>query len=215
MPPDIDFYFDFASPYAYLAAHRIDRIAARRRRKVNWHPVLVTALYQASGAPPTPTLPVKWEYVRNDVKRVARSERIPFHEPPGYPRILLEPGRAMLWIRAAHGDETAVLFARTCFHAYFGDGVDINDRAVLAGIAGALGVQKDALLAGMADPAIKEEFKRSSTQAIERGVFGVPFVIADGEQFWGFDRFPYLEQWLGRPRRAAKAAAEEAELVPA
>lgn len=215
MPPDIDFYFDFASPYAYLAAHRIDRIAARRRRKVNWHPVLVTALYQASGTPPTPTLPVKWEYVRNDVKRVARSERIPFHEPPGYPRILLEPGRAMLWIRAVHGDETAVLFARTCFHAYFGDGIDISDPEVLAGIAAALGVEKEALLAGMSDGAIKDEFKRSSALAIQQGVFGVPFVIADGERFWGFDRFPYLEQWLSRPRRAARAALAEAEPLPA
>ncbi len=215
MPPDIDFYFDFASPYSYLAAHRIDRIAARRGRKVNWHPLLVTALYQASGTPPTPTLPVKWEYVRNDVKRIARSERLPFHEPPGYPRILLEPGRAMLWIRAAHGDESAVLFARTCFHAYFGDGVDISDLEVLAGIAGAFGVQKEALLAGMVDSAIKEEFKRSSALALQQGVFGVPFVIADGEPFWGFDRFPYLEQWLARPRRVAKAAAAEPQPLPA
>ena len=199
MTPDIDFYFDFASPYAYLAAQRIDRIAARRKRKVNWHPVLVAALYQASGTPPTPTLPVKWEYVGKDVERIASSERIPFHKPPGYPRTLLEPGRAMLWIQAAHGDETAILFARTCFHAYFGDGVDISDSAVLAGIAGALGVPKEALLAGMTDSAIKEEFKRSSALAFEQGVFGVPFVIADGEQFWGFDRFPYLEQWLSRP----------------
>lgn len=207
MPPDIDFYFDFASPYAYFAANRIDRIAARRRRKVNWHPVLVTALSQASGAALSPTLPLKWAYVRNDIKRVARIERIPFHEPPGYPRVLLEPGRAMLWIRAAHGDETAVLFARTCFHAYFADGVDIGDPEVLCGIAGALGVDKQALLTGMADSATKEAFKRSSADAIQHGVFGVPFVIADGEQFWGFDRFPYLEQWLSRGRKAVLEVA--------
>ncbi|MES2128380.1 MAG: 2-hydroxychromene-2-carboxylate isomerase [Pseudomonadota bacterium] len=201
MPADIDFYFDFASPYSYLAANRINRIAALRRRKVNWHPLVVTALYQANGTPPTPTLPVKWEYVRKDVKRIARNERIPFREPPGYPRILLTPGRAMLWIRAVHGDETAVLFARTCFHAYFGDGVDIGDVDVLAGIAAGLGVQKDALLAGMADDAIKGELKNGSTLAFQKGVFGVPFVIADGEHFWGFDRFPLLAQWLSRGRK--------------
>lgn len=193
---DIDFYFDFASPYAYFAACRIEQLAAEHGRKVVWHPVLIAALTKATGTPLAPTLPIKWEYLRRDLPRVARAENLPFRFPSGFPSLMLEPGRAMLWIGSVHGDSVAGQFARTCMQAYFGDGVDINDPEVLAGIASSFGVERGALLAGMADPAIKERFKQSSALALERGVFGVPFMLVDGEAFWGFDRLPHLAQAL-------------------
>ena len=198
MHADIDFYFDFASPYAYLASVRIDKLAAAHGRKVRWIPVLITALCQATGAPLAPLLPLKWNYVQRDLERVARAQGIPYRLPEGFPRLLVEPGRAMLWIAHTHGQDQAAAFARICFQAYFSDGVDIGDAQVLAGIAGALGVDRTALLAGMADGAIKQQLRQSSELALQKGVFGVPFVIADGEPFWGFDRFGLLDAALAR-----------------
>lgn len=192
----IDFYFDFSSPYAYLAACRIDELAAAHGRTVNWRPVLIAALTQSTGTPLAVTVPVKWDYFRLDLPRVAEAAGIPFRFPAGFPKLMLEPGRAMLWIQETHGAATAARFARTCFQAYFGDGIDLADADVVAGIGAALGVDRAALLEGMASSAIKQQFKQASQQAAAQGVFGVPFMVVDGEPFWGFDRLPLLERKL-------------------
>ena len=203
MDNDIDFYFDFASPYSYFAVQRLEKIAAAHGRRVRWLPVLVTAMCEATGSPLAPLVPLKWQYVQRDLERSARAEGLPFRVPPGFPSLLLAPGRAMLWICQAYDDKTATAFARTCLRAYFGDGVDINDAQALTGIGAALGVDRQALLAGMADPAIKAEFRDATAQALAQGAFGVPFVIADGEPFWGADRLVQLDTWLGRVREPA------------
>jgi len=137
------------------------------------------------------------------MQRTAQEEAIPFNPSPAFPQMLIAPGRAMLWVRANHGEEVAVSFARTCFQAYYADAVDIADKAVLLGIAEGLGIDGAAFLAGMEDPAIKAEFKAGNERALERGVFGVPFVLAEGEPFWGYDRLPQLERRLAALRKAA------------
>lgn len=203
MRTDIAFYFDFASPYAYLAATRIERLAAAHGKRVHWKPVLLPALSQLAGTQLAPFVPLKWQYVQHDLVRSARQAGIPYRLPPGFPQLLLGPGRAMTWLATAHGEDTAAAFARTCLTAYFGDGVDIGDREVLAGIAGGLGVERAALLAALEDEAVKAAFKQASVDAVAQGVFGVPFMIVDGEPFWGFDRLDQLELTLRGQRKAA------------
>lgn len=205
MTQDITFYFDFASPYAYFAAQRIDALAAVHGRKVRWTPVLLAALRQATGSPLAPEVPLKWAYVQRDLPRTARMLGIPYRQPPGFPRFLVEPARAMLWLRRTQDDAVASAFARRCFGAYFGDGIDL-DQEVLLGIAAALGVDRAALAAGMADPAIKQLLKEENERAIAAGVFGVPFVIADGAAFWGSDRLDQLAAHLAGQGGAAGAA---------
>lgn len=199
----LDFYFDFASGYSYFAARRIEWLAAANGATVRWHPLLLPALTQVTGVLPSPVVPVKWQYITRDMQRTAQEEAIPFNPSSAFPQMLVAPGRAMLWIRAAYGEQAAVSFARTCFQAYYADGVDIADKAVLLGIAEAQGIDGSAFLAGMEDPAIKAQFKQGNELALQRGVFGVPFVVAEGEPFWGYDRFPQLERWLAAARRAA------------
>lgn len=203
MSTDIDFYFDFVSPYAYLASTRIERLAAAHGRRVRWKPVLMTVLSKAAGTQLTPFVPMKWAYVQHDVARSARLAGIPFRWPPGFPKLLLAPGRAMMWLAATHGEDKAAAFARTCLTAWFSDGVDIDDPEVLAGIAGGLGIARAALLAALADEEVKAAFKQASEDAIAQGVFGVPFMIVDGEAFWGFDRLEQLELVLRAERKAA------------
>lgn len=196
MDRHIDFYFDFTSPYAYLAAARIEAVAARYGRSVEWHPVLLVALSEATGVKLAPFVPGKWEYVQADLARSARRLGLPFNLPPGFPQLWLNPPRAMLWIREHHGKDMAAAFARLCFKTAFGLGVDIGSIDVVADLAARVGVDPARLRDGVSDPAIKAAVKQASEEAVKRGVFGVPFMIADGEQFWGSDRFDCLEERL-------------------
>lgn len=196
MTRPIDFYFDFTSPYAYLASSRIEDIASRHGRKVQWHPVLLVALSEATGVKLSPFVPSKWAYVQKDLVRSAARIGVPFKLPPAFPQLWLNPPRAMLWIREHYGEEVAVAFARSCFRTAFGNGTDIGSIDVVADLAARVGVNADALREGVNDPAIKAAVKQASEQAVANGVFGVPFIVADGEQFWGGDRLDCLEEAL-------------------
>lgn len=203
MNPSLDFYFDFTSPYAYLAAANIDRIAAKHGRSVRWHPVLLAAMSEATGIKLAPTVSIKWTYVQMDLERGARRLGLPYQLPPAFPQLWLAPGRAMLWVEREHGADKARAFARACFHKAFGEGVDIGSVDVLAGLAAGIGIDGAALAEGAASADIKDAFKASIAGALERGVFGVPFVVADGQAFWGHDRLGELDACLDEARAAA------------
>ncbi|SFV04055.1 2-hydroxychromene-2-carboxylate isomerase [Pseudoduganella namucuonensis] len=191
----IDFYFDFASPYGYFAATCIDELAARHRREVRWTPILMAAMFQATGGTPLPLVPVKGTYVLHDIDRTARQHGIVYRQPAAFPELLLAAPRAMLWIRETHGHDLAVRFAKRCYRAYFAERKDIDSPQALLALAAELGIGPG-LEEGMRSAEGKERLKLANAAALERGVFGSPFVIADGEPFWGFDRFSQLEAWL-------------------
>jgi 2-hydroxychromene-2-carboxylate isomerase len=163
---------------------------------VRWHPVLLAAISEATGVKLTPFVPIKWSYAQKDLARSARKLGVPFTLPPAFPGLWLAPPRAMLWIRATHGDDTAQAFARACYAKAFGEGVDIGNVEVVLEEASKLGVDADALREGIGTPAIKAAFKDNIDAALTRGVFGVPFVVADEESFWGADRMHDLEEHL-------------------
>ena len=121
--------------------------------------------------------------------------KVPWTMPDPFPIATLAAARAFYWL---DGDNPALArkFARAAFHAYFGEGRDITGAETVADIAEPLGIDKDALLAAVQDPAIKERLKDETAKALEAGVFGSPFVIIDGEPFWGSDRLWMIRRWL-------------------
>ncbi|WUR13091.1 2-hydroxychromene-2-carboxylate isomerase [[Empedobacter] haloabium] len=206
MSTPIDFYFDFGSPYAYFAAARIDALAARHGRTVRWRPVLILALFKATGALPAPMVPLRGPYAERDTMRTAQLNGIVYRQPPNFPQLLLAPPRAALWIENEYGADKAATFARRCFEAYFSEGIDISQDDAIVQLAEALGVDGARLREGLHSAAIKEQLKTAGEEAIARGVFGVPFMIVDGEPFWGFDRFDQMEQWLTQAADTKAAA---------
>ena len=198
MAAPIEFWFDFSSPYGYLAAQRIEALAAKHGRAVDWHPMLLGAAFKQSGMAPLTQIPLKGDYSRRDFERSARFHGIAdFRMPATFPIPSQAPARIVLWTKA-RDPALAVKTIKALYRAYFHEGLDISNADVAADVAAREGVDRAAARAAVDDPAIKEALKREVDGGIARGVFGSPFVFVDGEPFWGLDRFDQIDRWLAR-----------------
>ena len=198
MANPIDFYFDFSSPYGYFASARIDELAAKYGRAVTWRPILLGAVFKITGGQPLPTIPLKGSYAAHDLARCARLYKVPFKLPSRFPISSIPPSRAFYWL----GDKdpaAARTLAQALFHAYFAEDRDISNPEVTGNVAAKLGVDKGEITQALNDIAVKERLKTEVDAAIERGVFGSPYIIIDGEPFWGSDRLDQVEKWLQGP----------------
>jgi 2-hydroxychromene-2-carboxylate isomerase len=195
MPAPIEFWFDFSSGYAYFAAQEIDALAQRHGRTVLWRPFMLGVAFKVTGAQGLSRTPMKGDYARHDWARIARLRKLPLVFHPEHPITQLPATRAYYWIEREQ-PEQAYAFARAAFNAYFGDGRDLRDPEIVAELVQPLGIDSEQLLFGMTEPSIKDHAKAMSDQALAKNVFGSPFIIADGEPFWGWDRLPMLDKWL-------------------
>ncbi len=195
MSAPIDFYFDFSSPYGYLASEQIEALAARHGRAVMWHAIVIDAQFQPQGGVKIPLALLRTEYARRDCERSAAFLGLPYQTPSPYPVHTEHAARAFQWLSDRNPDE-ARAFAHGVFRAYFVDGRNISEPAVLLEIAGALGLDREEVSNAFSDLATKARLKAEIDLAEARGVFGSPFFIVEGEGFWGPDRLPQLERWL-------------------
>jgi len=191
----LEFYFDLSSPYGYLAAQKIGDLAAKHGRTVNWHPLLLGVVFKHSGGAPLTEIPFKSAYAKRDIPRSARFHGVEFRMPAVFPIPTHTPARIVLWARN-QDPAAAARAAKALYRAYFVDGRDISKPDIAAEVAGAAGFDAAQARAAVDDPAMKEALKQEVDAAIAAGVFGSPFVIVDGEQFWGLDRFDQLDRWL-------------------
>ena len=195
MSEPIQFYFDFSSPYGYFAALKIDSLAAGFERQVRWRPMMLGAAMKVTGAKPLAEIELKGDYCKRDWDRLARYMEVPWTLPDPFPIATLAAARAFYWL---DDDDPALAkrFAQAAYHTYFGEGRDITDPETVAGFAEPLGIDRDALLTAVRDPAIKQRLKDETAGAIGNGVFGSPFIVIDGEPFWGADRLWMIRYWL-------------------
>ena len=197
MPAPIDFYFDFSSPYGYLASRKIDALAAAHGREVNWRPILLGVAFKVTGMAPLPQLPLKGPYSMRDFLRSARFHDIPYRQPATFPVSTIAGARAFYWLQERDRAK-AVEFAKTLYNAYFTEDLDISKPENVLQIARKLGVNADELGAALNDPVLKEKTKSEVDAAVAKGVFGSPYIVVDGEPFWGMDRLDQIERWLAK-----------------
>jgi 2-hydroxychromene-2-carboxylate isomerase len=191
----IDFYFDFSSPYGYLASQMVEKLAAKHGRTVDWHPMLLGVVFKQTGGAPLTQIPVKGPYAARDFARTARYHGIDFKMPSVFPIPAQAPSRVTLWAKQ-RSPEGAAKIAKALYRAFFVDDLYISKPEVVAEVAGRAGLDAQAARAAIDDPAIKDALKREVDAAIGAGVFGSPFIIVDGEPFWGTDRFEQVDRWL-------------------
>jgi 2-hydroxychromene-2-carboxylate isomerase len=195
MKSPIEFYFDFSSPYGFLASEKIEALAQKHGRAISWHPILLGVVFKQTGGVPLTQVPIKGDYSKRDMARSARLFGVPFRMPSVFPIATQAPARIVLWARDRDGALSARL-VHSLYRAFFQDDIDISNADAAAGAAAKAGADRSAARAAVDDPAIKDALKRENEQAIAKGVCGSPFVIVDGEPFWGADRLDQVDRWL-------------------
>lgn len=196
----IRFYFDFSSPYSYIASEWVDALGARHGRPVEWHAVLLGATFATTGLRPPVDFPLKREYSLRDFQRSARYEGLPYVQPQRFPLATQLAARVFWWL-GAEDPARAVAWAHAVFRAYFARGVEIDDAAQLKVLANETGIDATAAEAAWGDPTWKLLLKSENDAAIAAGVFGAPFFIVDAEPFWGNDRRAQIERFLSSQGR--------------
>ena len=198
MKTPIDFYFDFGSPYSYIASEWVEALAARHGRTVRWHAILLGVTFQAAELKSPVAYPIKREYSLRDFRRSARFEGVPFTQPEEFPIPTQNAARVFWWLNDSQGPSQATAWARAGLRAYFTRGVMLSQPAALKALAAASGLDARQAEAAWGDPKWKARLKRANDEALAAGVFGAPFFVVDGEPFWGNDRKPQIERWLAQ-----------------
>ena len=200
MPAPLQFHFDFISPYGFFASLRIEEVAARHGREVDWRPMLLgVSVLKVMGLKPLLDTPLKGDYVRRDVLRHARHEGIALGRsldaPVGSP---LAMARAFAWAKSRWPGLQGAL-AHAIYDAYWLRGHDLaTAEEIVACVDLPAGVDGAALLKAMQGPEPAALLRQSVEAALASGVFGSPTVVVDGEPFWGADRLRDVDEWLQR-----------------
>jgi 2-hydroxychromene-2-carboxylate isomerase len=190
----LQFWFDFASTYSYVAAMRIEELAAARGVPLDWRPFLLGPIFQRQGWNDSPfnINPFRGRYMWRDIERLCRKYRLPFRKPSLFPRNSLLAARVALvvsdrdWLPA---------FVRAVYRANFAEDRDIAAPGVIGEVLGTFGENDGRLLAAAQTPENKERLRRRTEEAWEAGLFGAPTFVVGGELFWGHDRLDDAFDW--------------------
>jgi len=193
----VRFHFDFISPFGYFASLRIDELAARHGREVEWRPMLLgVSVLKVMGLKPLLETPLKGDYLRRQFARYVRRHGLVLKRRVDDP--MMDPracGRAFYWT-LAHQPALAKPLARTLLHAYWVLGLDLSSADAIAALELPAGLDAQRLTVGIASEEAARLLRAAVDESLRQGIFGSPTVVVDGEPFWGVDSFPMLEEWL-------------------
>ena len=196
--PHLAFWYDFASPYGYLAAARIETLARAAELELVWRPMLLGPIFAgqaADGSPYQPMGAAERRYRWRDVERSCAFHGLALRRPSSYPRNGLQAARvALLGADQSWGSA----FTRAVYEANFVRDLDITDLDVLACLLEAAGVAAAEVIARSQALETKERLRAQVRRAMDLGIFGVPSFVVDGELFWGNDRLDQAIAWARR-----------------
>jgi 2-hydroxychromene-2-carboxylate isomerase len=193
----MDFYFDFISPFGYLASLRVDELAQKYGRECRWHSMLLgISVLKVMGLPPLTQIPLKGDYLGIDLKRYLRRHKLTLARsreiPPSNP---IPAGRAFHWIDQ-RDPVLAKSVAKAILDAYWQEATDIGSPDAVIAIAKRVGADAAGLSAGFASGEADRLLRAAVDRSIARGVFGSPFFVIDGEPFFGLEKMELVEDWL-------------------
>lgn len=190
----LEFFFDFHSPWCYVAMPRLREIAAAHGRDIHWRPMhLANLIDRIGGRRPLEASPAFVQWFQQDLQDWARLRHLSLRYHPRFP---LRPSRALRCSVYAIEQGKGAAFIFKVMQAYWSENLDISDLEVLGDLAGAVGLDRQATVQAAADERFKQAIEANNEDAVRRGVFGAPTVIADSKLFWGNDRLEMMADYL-------------------
>lgn len=195
MSKAVEFYFDVGSPAAYLAWTQLPAIARDAGAQIEYRPFLLGGVFQATGNRSPMEVPAKGQYMQDDLQRFARRYGVPFAHNPHFPINTLTLMRGALGLQLRE-PQRMVPYGDAVFRAIWVEGQDMNDPATVAGVLQRGGFDPAQLLALASEPAVKDQLKAVTQEAVARGVFGAPTFFVGQDMFWGQDRLDFVKERL-------------------
>ena len=187
MSKSIDFYFDFVSPYSYLAHKQIRKIEEEESIKVNYKPIFLGGLHNLIGITAPAFINSKAKFMFRDCKMVSRKFNIKFKFNPLFPINTLNLMRGLLSVKNGLKNTYIDLF----FDAYWQDALNLNDEKIIFDTLKKCKVKKNDFLKKIKDQKIKYKLKKLTKKAYDKDIFGAPTFIVNKKIFWGQDRLSY------------------------
>lgn len=191
----VEFFFDLGSPASYLAWTQLPGLCARRGARLEYRPMLLGGVFQATGNASPVMVPAKGRYMFVDLARFAQRYGVPFGLPPGFPINTLGLMRGLIGTQL-HAPERFEALLGVLFSALWVERLNLGDQAVLDETLdkGGFDPAQFRALAGAFE--VKEALKKGTEEAVARGVFGAPTCFVEGQMFFGQDRLDFVDQAL-------------------
>ena len=187
MTKSLDFYFDFISPYSYLASKRLDKINKEKKVNITYRPILLGGLHKLGDITAPAFNERKMKNMKNDCELVAKKNTIEFKWNNKFPVNSLNLMRGYLVLNK----ELKKKFFDLCFDAYWKDNIDLSIEKNFQNILDICLINKDSFFKEIQDQKIKDELKQLTENAFKRDIFGAPTFVVNNQIFWGQDRLEY------------------------
>ena len=189
MIKSFDFYFDFISPYSFLAHKEIRKIEKKNSIKIKYKPILLGGLHNLHGIKAPAFIPAKAKHMIRDCKLIAEKNKIKFKFNSYFPIRSLNLMRGVL---VAEEDNYKSYYVDSIFNAIWEDGLNMNDENIIQKILKNLNINPKTFLLRCASSSIKDSLKIKTNEAYEKGIFGAPSFVSNNKVFWGQDRIEFV-----------------------
>jgi 2-hydroxychromene-2-carboxylate isomerase len=197
MMASVEFFYDYGSPYSYIADSRLSGLEARTGAEVIYRPMLLGGVFKATGnqSPFAEPVEAKRKYFSLELRRCVRQLNVAFEQNPHFPINTLGLMRAAYAARALDVFEP---FHSAIFRAFWTAGADLGSPEIIAGVLDAEGLNGLEIVDAAQGDEVKAALRATTDEAVERGIFGAPTFFVGEEMFFGNDRMEVVEDALGK-----------------
>jgi 2-hydroxychromene-2-carboxylate isomerase len=183
-----DFYFDFVSPYSYLAHKEIRKIENKAKIKIRYKPILLGGLHNLHGIKAPAFIPAKAKHMVRDCKLIAERNNVKFKFNSYFPIKSLDLMRGVL---VAEEDNIKNYYIDNIFNNIWQDGLNMNDEIIVQKVLKNLNINYKTFVLRSTSSLIKDSLRKKTSEAYEKGVFGAPTFLSNNKIFWGQDRIEF------------------------
>ena len=183
-----DFYFDFVSPYSFLAHKEIRKFEKRVSVKIRYKPILLGGLHNLHGIKAPAFIPAKAKHMIRDCKLIAEKKNVKFKFNSYFP---IRSLNLMRGVFVAEEDNFKSYYIDNIFNAIWQDGLNMNDDNIVQKVLKNLNVNPKTFVLRSTSSSIKDSLKKRTSEAYEKGVFGAPTFVTNDKIFWGQDRIEF------------------------